>query len=188
VKKVKGKFVVFLNEDHLPEMTVNSRYESLMKNGEAEVSDYMKKKYEQFQWIKRSVKQRQETVLKVTDAIVKRQTQFLEHGPSHLKPMTLKTIAEMVGVHESTVSRATTKKYLQTPKGLFELKYFFTTNVGESAGEGQSSERVKIYIKNLIDEENKQKPLSDQKLSASLKSKYDIHVSRRTVAKYREEM
>ncbi|MBU9712119.1 RNA polymerase factor sigma-54 [Evansella tamaricis] len=187
VKKVNGEYIVFLNEDHLPELTMNSRYEALLKNSETEVSEYIHRKYEQFQWIKRSVEQRQQTLLKVTKAIVDYQQNFLEHGPSHLRPLTLKTIAEAIDVHESTVSRATTKKYLQTPKGLLELKYFFSSNVGNDSGEASSSERVKIYLKRLVDEENKQKPLSDQKLASALKEQ-GIHVSRRTVAKYRDEM
>ncbi|MBU9722226.1 MULTISPECIES: RNA polymerase factor sigma-54 [Bacillaceae] len=188
VKKVNGEYIVYLNEDHLPEMTMNPRYKALMNNGESDVSQYMKQKYEQFQWIRRSVMQRQETLLKVAKAIVDYQKAFLEKGPTELRPMTLKMIGEMVGAHESTVSRATTKKYIQTPKGLYELKYFFKSNVGDSDGEDTSSERVKIYLKRLVDKENKQKPLSDQKLMTALKAKYGIQVSRRTVAKYREEM
>ncbi|MCD8510085.1 MAG: RNA polymerase factor sigma-54 [Bacillus sp. (in: Bacteria)] len=188
VKKVKGQYLVFLNNEHLPVMTVNKRYEDLIKNGEAEVSQYMKQKYEQFQWIKRSIEQRQQTLLNVTKAIVEHQVEFFDEGPGHLKPLTLKTIAEKIQVHESTVSRATTKKYIQTPRGLYELKYFFTSTVGKNSDDSASSERVKIFIKGLVDEENKKKPLSDQKLSDLLMDQYGIKVSRRTVAKYRDEM
>lgn len=188
VKKVKGQYLVFLNNDHLPVMTVNKRYEALIKNGEAEVSNYMKQKYEQFLWIKRSIEQRQQTLLNVTKAIVEYQVDFFEEGPGHLKPLTLKAIADKIQVHESTVSRATTKKYVQTPRGLYELKYFFTSTVGKNSDDAASSERVKIVIKALIDEENKRKPLSDQKLADLMMEKHGIKVSRRTVAKYRDEM
>ncbi|MDQ0254591.1 RNA polymerase sigma-54 factor [Evansella vedderi] len=188
VKKVKGKYLVFLNDEHMPQMTINRRYAALMEEGEAEVSQYMRRKYEQFQWIKKSIEQRQQTLLSVTNAIVEHQLQFFEKGPEYLQPLTLKEIADIVQVHESTVSRATTKKYMQTPRGLFELKYFFTSTVGKDSGESSSSERVKIYLKKLVDEENKRKPLSDQKLSDLLKEQYGIQVSRRTVAKYRDEM
>ncbi|UTR11708.1 RNA polymerase factor sigma-54 [Evansella sp. LMS18] len=188
VNKINGEYIVYLNDDYMPVMTVNKQYEALINKEEAEVNEYLKRKYEQFQWIKRSIEQRQETLLKVSEAIVRYQKSFFEHGPSHLRPLTLKTIAEEVNVHESTVSRATTKKYIQTPKGLFELKYFFTSMVGKDTGESSSSERVKIYLKRLVDEEDKQKPLSDQKLANLLKELHGITVSRRTVAKYREEM
>ena len=189
VKKIHGEYAVFLNDEHMPTMTMNSRYQEMINNEESEVNKYMKQKYEQFQWIKKSIQQRQETLLKVSRAIVDYQEAFLENGPTHLRPLTLKTIAQEIEVHESTVSRATTKKYIQTPKGLYELKYFFTSMVGkDTIGESSSSEKVKIYLKRLVDEENKQKPLSDQKLANLLKEQYDITCSRRTVAKYREEM
>lgn len=189
VKKVNDEYFVFLNEQHLPKLMVNRQYEALMKNGESEVSEYMQKKYEQFLWIKKSIEQRQETLLKVTNAIVEEQRDFFEHGPTHIQPLTLKVIADKLNIHESTVSRATTNKYVQTPRGLFELKYFFTSAVGGSGvGDANSSEKVKALLKKIIDHEDKKKPLSDQKIAELLKNEHDIKVSRRTIAKYREEL
>ncbi|SDZ34843.1 RNA polymerase sigma-54 factor [Evansella caseinilytica] len=188
VKKIAGDYHVFLNDEYMPKMNMSKQYEFLISTGESEVGDYMRRKYEQFLWIKKSIEQRQQTLLKVAQAIVDHQKAFFDHGPSALRPLTLKTIAEMTNVHESTVSRATTKKYIQTPRGLLELKYFFTSVVGKDSMKAGSAEQVKAYLKQLIDEENKRKPLSDQKLSELLKAQYHIHVSRRTVAKYREEM
>lgn len=188
VIKVKNDFIVRLNEQHMPKMYINVDYEKMMQNKDAETQQYIKQKYDQFHWLKRSIAQRQQTILNVTEAIVRHQHDFFVHGASHLKPLTLKTIAEEADVHESTVSRATTKKYVQTPRGLFELKYFFNSMVGRDSTKSTSSERVKIYMKRLIDEENKLKPLSDQKIAELLKKQVEINVSRRTVAKYREEM
>ncbi|UCZ52628.1 RNA polymerase factor sigma-54 [Bacillus shivajii] len=188
LKKVQGQYIVVLNEQQLPKLLMNKKYESLLNEQGSEIEQYVKQKYEQFQWIIKSIQQRQETLKKVTEAIARHQYEFLEYGPSHLKPLTLKEIAEEVDVHESTVSRATTNKYVQTPKGLYELKYFFTSSVGKGTEESASSEKVKIFLKKMVDAENKKKPLSDQKLANELKEDHGIHVSRRTVAKYREEM
>ncbi|WP_096190202.1 RNA polymerase factor sigma-54 [Evansella halocellulosilytica] len=188
VKKIQGEYIVTLNEQHLPQVSMNVKYRSLLQDKGNEIEQYVKQKYDQFHWIMKSIRQRQETLKMVTEAIVNHQYDFLEFGPSHLKPLTLKDIAEEVDVHESTVSRATTNKYIQTSKGLYELKYFFTSTVGKGTSESTSSERVKIILKRLIDEESKRKPLSDQKLADELKNKHSITCSRRTVAKYREEM
>ncbi|MDG5786598.1 RNA polymerase factor sigma-54 [Evansella sp. AB-P1] len=188
VLKNNDGFDVVLNEEYMPKMTMNRRYEALLKNEDAEVNEYVKRKYEQFQWIKKSIEQRQRTIVNVTRAIMSYQVDFLKHGPTHLSPLTLKMIADEVQVHESTVSRVTTQKYVQTPKGLFELKYFFTSSVGKNSEESNSSEKVKSYLKRLVEEEKKQAPLSDQKLSEKLKEQFGITVSRRTVAKYREQM
>ncbi|WP_051314596.1 RNA polymerase factor sigma-54 [Alteribacter aurantiacus] len=190
VKKIEGEYKVILNDQYLPKVSLNRQYETMLKEKNEEINGYLKQKHEQLQWIIKSIMQRQDTLRKVTEAIVRHQESFLENGPGHLQPLTLKQIATIVDVHESTVSRATTKKYVQTPRGVFELKYFFNSMVGggTSGSEGASAEKVKIYLKRLVDEEAKAKPLSDQKLADLLKTKYDIHVSRRTVAKYRDEM
>lgn len=185
VLKTGDELVVKLADGHLPRMTMNREYEQLLQSGGAEVASYMKQKQEQFHWIKRSIQQRQETILNVTKAIVRHQEDFFLRGADYLKPLNLKTIAEEIEVHESTVSRATVKKYAQTPKGLFELKYFFRSGF---TGEGDdSADKVKLYLKRLIDEEEKKKPYSDQKIADLLEIK-GIQVSRRTVAKYREEL
>lgn len=189
VKKINGEYFVFLNDQYLPKLTINRQYEALIQNGNKEVSQYMQKKYEHFLWIKKSIQQRQETLYKVTSAIVDAQRSFFEYGPTHLKPLTLKMIATKLNIHESTVSRVTTKKYVQTPRGLFELKYFFTSAVGVNSVTGaNSSEKVKAILKEIVDEEDKKKPLSDQKIANVMKEKYQINVSRRTIAKYRDEM
>jgi RNA polymerase sigma-54 factor len=138
-------------------------------------------------WLAKSLEQRRLTLLKVTQAIVEAQLDFFERGVHYLKPMTQKEIAERVGLHESTISRATSNKYVQTPRGIFELKYFFTSALSTASGEAASSESVKRRIKALIDGEDRKSPLSDQKLSELLLAE-GIEISRRTVAKYREEM
>ncbi|MBM7096915.1 RNA polymerase factor sigma-54 [Bacillus sp. H-16] len=190
VKKIEGRYKVMLNDQYLPKVSLNRQYEKMLKENNEELNGYLKQKHEQLQWIIKSIAQRQQTLKNVTEAIIKHQEAFLDHGPGYLQPLTLKQIAQIVDVHESTVSRATTRKYVQTPRGVFELKYFFNSMVGGGAGgsDGTSSEKVKIYLKRLVDEEPKAKPLSDQKLAELLKSEHDIHVSRRTVAKYRDEM
>ncbi|WP_416147155.1 RNA polymerase factor sigma-54 [Salipaludibacillus sp. HK11] len=189
VTKVKNKFLVNLNEQHMPKMLINEEYKKMMGNKNVETKEYFKQKFYQFQWLKRSIVQRQQTILRVSEAIVDNQHAFFVHGPTHLKPLTLKRIAEEIKVHESTVSRATKNKYVQTPRGLYELKYFFNEMVGRDAAESSSSaERVKMFIKKMVDEENKQKPLSDQKIVHLMKSEFKINVSRRTIAKYREEL
>lgn len=187
VIQVSGRLHVKLAENHLPKLNMNRQYEQLLKDGGSEVADYMKQKHEQFLWLKKSIRQRQETIQKVTEAIVRYQEGFFLHGAEYLNPLTLKTIAEELDIHESTVSRATTRKYVQSPRGLYELKYFFKSGIAGVSSEGDSADKVKVYLKRLIDDEEKKKPLSDQKLAELLKMK-DIHVSRRTVAKYREEM
>ncbi|AOM81978.1 RNA polymerase sigma-54 factor RpoN [Salisediminibacterium beveridgei] len=184
---VNGSLHVKLAENHLPKLTMNKQYEQLLSDGGSEVAHYMKQKHEQFQWLKKSIRQRQETILKVTEAIVRHQEAFFLHGAEYLNPLNLKTIAEELDIHESTVSRATSKKYVQSPRGLYELKYFFKSGIAGSDGTGDSADKIKVNMKRLIDEEEKKKPLSDQKLAELLALK-EIHVSRRTVAKYREEL
>ncbi|MDO8643568.1 MAG: RNA polymerase sigma-54 factor, partial [bacterium] len=133
----------------------------------------------------RSIHQRQKTLYKVTSSIVKFQKHFLEKGPSALKPLILRDVAQDIGMHESTISRVTTRKYVQTPRGLFELKYFFNTRMPLSTGEATTSESIKNQIKQMIGAEDPQKPLSDQIIVEKLKQS-DVQVARRTVAKYRE--
>ncbi|PTL38870.1 RNA polymerase sigma-54 factor [Alkalicoccus saliphilus] len=188
IEKTSSGWTVSLNGAGLPQMKMNREYEQLLQKEKEDVQQYLRQKQEQFEWIKKSIAQRQDTILRVTKAIVEHQHDFLENGPEYVKPLTLRMIAEKLEIHESTVSRAATRKYVQTPRGLFELKYFFQSGIQRQAGEDQSAERAKIYLKRLIDEEKKQKPWSDQKLSALLEEKHQISLSRRTVAKYREEM
>ncbi|MBU8906703.1 RNA polymerase factor sigma-54 [Desertibacillus haloalkaliphilus] len=189
VEKVDGELVVTVHDDLLPPIKLNRQYQYLLQeNAETEASKYAKQKYQQMMWLLKSINQRQQTLFKVTEAIVEHQKEFFEDGTEALKPLTLKEIAEKVDVHESTVSRTTTQKYVQTPKGLFELKYFFTSGVQANNTTTSSSQSIKQMIKAMIDNENKQKPLSDQKIVNQLKEEKDVSISRRAVAKYRDEM
>jgi RNA polymerase sigma-54 factor len=188
VSLINDQFTVRLNEEYVPKIRINHDYKRLLTDQEHQIQTYMKQKFDQVQWINRSIAQRQQTILKVMTYIVQKQSSFFKYGPAYLKPLTLKDISFEAGIHESTVSRATVKKYAQTPWGLYELKYFFNAAVGKNSFSEVSSERVKVYLKRLINEENKQKPLSDQKIADILKKDYFTNVSRRTVAKYREEL
>ena len=138
-------------------------------------------------WLIRSIEQRRQTIYKVVEMIVKKQKNFFEKGKKYLKPMTLKEIADEIQVHESTVSRATNGKYVDTPMGIFELKYFFSSGVEGIDGKGISAESIKNYIKEIIEHEDPYKPLSDEKICKEL-SKKSIDISRRTVAKYRDDL
>ncbi|WP_129730039.1 RNA polymerase factor sigma-54 [Ectobacillus funiculus] len=187
VTKINNQLVIQLNEEHMPKIEVHAQYSALLREAEHEVASYISEKHQQLQWLVRSLEQRKRTLLQVMDVIVDRQREFFLNGPLFLKPLQLKEVAEELGFHESTISRAARGKYVQTPYGLMEMKYFFSNAV--SAGEeGTSSKRVKGLIQTLIDKENKKKPLSDQKICDLLTQQYDILVSRRTVAKYREQL
>lgn len=189
VEKRDGDYVVTVNDYMLPSIQLNRQYHYLLSQvGQDEAQKYMNEKYNKMLWLIRSIEQRRLTLQKLTEAIVKRQTEFLEKGLSYLKPLTLKEIADEIEVHESTVSRAVRQKIIQTPKGIFEMKDLFTSKVQSADGDGASSTAVKQAIVQLVEEENKQKPLSDQKISELLKEREGITISRRTVAKYREEL
>ncbi len=189
VVKVGDEYHILLNEDGMPRLRLSSYYQRALmdKDGSSETREYIKGKLRSATWLIRSIQQRQRTIYKVTESIVKKQREFLDHGVQHLKPMVLRDVAEDIGMHECTVSRVTTSKYVHTPQGVFELKYFFNSGIINSDGEGVSSESIKNKIKQLIDKENPKKPLSDQKLVAILKED-DVIVARRTVAKYRESL
>jgi len=186
VKKVDNHYIILVNESVTPRLTISKQYEKMV-HLDPEAKKYVHHKMNSALWLIKSIEQRRMTIYKVTEAIVQAQIDFFEKGISYLKPMTLKEIAETVGLHESTISRATNNKYVQTPKGLFELKYFFSSALSTSTGEVASSESVKIKLKEFIEQEDRSKPLSDQKLS-DMFQEMGITVSRRTVAKYREEI
>ncbi len=189
VERVGRDYVVIVNERSMPRLTINEFYRNLLlAKGDLhkETKDYIASKLSGALWLLKSIEQRRQTIFNVTTAIVELQRSFFEEGVRRLKPMTLRHVAEKVGLHESTVSRATTGKYAQTPRGVFELKYFFGSGVQTSSGESASAESIKSEIKRLVQEENQQKPLSDQKLAELLQEK-GIEIARRTVAKYREE-
>ena len=189
VEKVMGEYIVIVNDSSLPRLSINRFYERMLqeKSAQDETRIFINEKLNAAMWLAKSMEQRRLTLLRVTQAIVDLQYDFFEHGIHHLKPMTQKDIAERVQLHESTVSRATSNKYVQTPRGVFELKYFFTSALSTASGEATSSESVKKRIKLLIEQEDSGKPYSDQKLAEMLEGE-GIEISRRTVAKYREEM
>jgi RNA polymerase sigma-54 factor len=186
VEHVEGNYVILVNDSASPRLSINGHYQRMLKQ-EGEAKKFIHEKMNSALWLIKSIEQRRMTIYKVTEAIVEQQQDFFDHGVSCLKPMTLKEIAEKVGLHESTISRATNNKYVQTPRGIFELKYFFSSSLNTSNGETASSESVKSTLKRLVDEEDRKKPLSDQKLTDMLNTE-GICISRRTVAKYREEL
>ena len=151
----------------------------------AETQDYIQDKLKSAVWLIKSIHQRQRTIYKVTESIVNHQREFFEKGAAFIRPMILRDIANDIGMHESTVSRVTTNKYVHTPQGIYELKYFFNSGISKTDGDSLASESVKLKIKQLIDDEDPKKPLSDQKIVDLLK-KDGIKIARRTVAKYRD--
>ncbi|MCB2190389.1 MAG: RNA polymerase factor sigma-54 [Deltaproteobacteria bacterium] len=186
VYKVDGEFVIMLNEDGLPKLRVNNFYrESLALGGDAEAKEYVRGKLRSALWLIRSIHQRQRTIYKVTESIIKFQREFFEKGITKLKPLVLRDVAEDVGMHESTISRVTTNKYMHTPQGVFELKYFFNSGINRFQGQAMASEAVKERIRQIIAGEDSAKPLSDQAIAVMLERE-DIDIARRTVAKYRE--
>ncbi len=191
VYKVSGEYVITLNEDGLPKLRVSPYYLQLLKNGDAENApnkSYLSERLKAASWLIKSIHQRQNTIYRVTESIVKFQREFLELGVEKLKPLVLKDVADDIGMHESTVSRVTTNKFVHTPQGVFELKYFFTTGIkSNSGGADVSSSAIKEKIKNLIAAESSADPISDQKI-VELLAKDNIDIARRTVAKYREAL
>ncbi len=193
VYKVADEFVISLNEDGLPKLRISPYYKSVLQNAKADptksskdTKDYVQEKLRSAVWLIRSIHNRQKTIYKVTDAIVKRQRDFFDKGVQMLKPMILKDVANDIGMHESTISRVTTNKYVHTPVGIFELKYFFNSSIQSSDGsESLASEAVKDKLRQLVSKEDPKNPLSDQKI-VELLSKDNIDIARRTVAKYRD--
>ena len=189
VQKVSGEWVVTLNDDGLPRLRISPYYLKVLQESSkdgAQAKTYLNERLKAASWLIKSIQQRQQTILKVSESIVKFQKEFLEHGVDKLKPLVLKDVANDIGMHESTVSRVTTNKYMHTHQGVFELKYFFTTGIKSATGD-MSSNSVKERIKTLIAQENSKKPLSDQDI-VELMQKENIDIARRTVAKYRESM
>ena len=188
VSKVKDKWHVELNPDAAPKIRVNSHYANMIKQvGNSEDNTYLKNHLQEARWFIKSLLSRNETLLKVAREIVKRQKDFLEYGEEAMKALVLHDIAEVVDMHESTISRVTTKKYMHTPRGIFELKYFFSSHVSTASGGECSATAIRALIKKLVAAELPNKPLSDSKI-ANILSDQGINVARRTVAKYREAM
>ncbi|GAB6108585.1 RNA polymerase factor sigma-54 [Fusibacter bizertensis] len=189
VEKVKEEYVVTVNESASPRLQINGFYKSMLSqfSRDSLTNEYLSKNLQSALRIIKSIEQRRNTIYRVCTAIVEYQNDFFEKGLLYLKPLNLKDIADEIEVHESTVSRAVNGKYMQCPNGLFEIKYFFQSGVKGASGEGVSSESVKLVMKDMIDREDTKKPLSDQFLADEL-VKTGINISRRTVAKYRDEL
>ena len=186
VRRSTEGWVVELNPDALPRVGINQTYQNFIKSDDkSETNNYLKGQLQEARWFVKSLKSRAETLLKVGTCIVQEQIEFFEKGPVAMKPMVLADIADRVEMHESTISRVTTQKYMHTPRGTLELKYFFSSHVGTDGGGEASSTAIKEHIKELVSHENPKKPLSDNKLSQML-SERGFKVARRTVAKYRE--
>ena len=185
IKKVGSEYEVSLNDDGLPQLKINGFYKQMLRNQDKQGREFIQEKLRSAQWLLRSIQQRKRTIFRVTQSIVDRQKAFLEHGIPYLKPMILKDVAQDIEMHESTISRVTTNKYVHTPQGVFELKFFFTSSLQSSeGGEDVSSLTVKEKIRQLIADEDGKKPLSDQEIVKILKTE-GVSIARRTVAKYR---
>ena len=188
VFKDKGRWKVELNPETAPRLRVNPDYAALVqRNGKEADNTFLKDNLQEARWFIKSLKSRNETLLKVASKIIEHQKDFLEHGPEAMKPLVLHHIAETVEMHESTISRVTTQKYMHTPRGIFELKYFFSSHVGTESGGECSSTAIRAIIKKLVAAENPQKPLSDSKITKLL-AEQGITIARRTIAKYRESL
>jgi RNA polymerase sigma-54 factor len=188
VKKFKGVWRAELNPDISPRLRINRQYERMIHRGDSSAQNkYLQEQLQQARWFIKSVKSRNETLLKVARTIVDRQRAFFDHGPEAMKPLVLHDVAEAVSMHESTVSRVTTNKYMLTPRGVFELKYFFSSHVATSDGGTCSSVAIRSLIKKLVEAEIGSKPISDSKI-AEILAQQGINVARRTIAKYRESM
>ena len=188
VYKIGEEYVVVLNDEGLPNLRINPLYAGEGKTGaqaDPKAEEYINDKMRSAMWLIKSIQQRQRTVYKVAKSLVKFQRDFLDRGIEYLKPLVLRDIAEDIGMHESTISRVTTNKYMQTPQGLYELKYFFNSGISTNEGDFIASESVKNKIKEIVDAEDPRKPYSDQRL-AELLSAHNINIARRTVTKYRE--
>jgi RNA polymerase sigma-54 factor len=187
VYKLGDEYTIVLNEDGIPRLRVNSLYRSLLRSSGNDARQYVEQKLRSALWLIKSVDQRQRTLRKVTQSIVKFQREFLDRGLAHLRPLSLRDVGEDIGMHESTISRVTTNKYVETPQGLFELKFFFHSGIASGDGEMVSSVSVKKMIQDILAAEDSAKPQSDQEVAQALQ-KRGLTIARRTVAKYREEL
>lgn len=187
VRKIKGVWVAALNPDAMPKLKVNRLYADILQRNRGGNSQQISAQLQEAKWLIKNVQQRFETILRVSQAIVDRQRNFLEHGEVAMRPLVLREIADTLSLHESTVSRVTTQKFMHTPRGIFELKYFFGSHVATEAGGSASSTAIRALIKQLVSAENTRAPLSDGQISELL-GQQGIVVARRTIAKYRESM
>ncbi len=189
MEKIGDEYVVLVNDSTAPRLNISPYYQKMLlaADKESNTSKFLSGRLNSALWLIRSIEQRRQTIHNVVTAVVGYQRDFLEYGPKHLKTLTLKQIADEVGVHESTVSRSINGKYMQTPRGLFEIRYFFTSGVTGNDGSSIASESIKTIIKEMVDNEDPKAPLSDQAIAESM-VECGIEISRRTIAKYRDEM
>jgi len=187
VKKTKNVWVASLNPDAMPKLRINRMYADILQNSRGQSNGQLSHQLQEARWLIKNVQQRFETILRVSQAIVDRQRHFFEHGEVAMRPLVLREIADTLGLHESTVSRVTTQKFMFTPRGIFELKYFFGSHVSTEAGGACSATAIRALIKQLVAAEDAKKPLSDNKISEIL-GQQGIVVARRTIAKYRESL
>ncbi|MEN1967053.1 RNA polymerase factor sigma-54 [Lentibacillus sp. N15] len=180
-------FSVYLNDGYVPRIQMNSQYAEYL-TGKTDVTGYMQHKYKSYQWLVNSLEQRRSTILKIVDVVIKKQHDFLKNGFAALQPLTLKEVAEEIDMHESTVSRATMNKVIQTPQGAYDIRRLFASKLTADNGDSASQATVKLLLKDIVEKESKRKPYSDQKIADYFKTKKGITISRRTVAKYREEL
>ncbi|HEY8118412.1 MAG TPA: RNA polymerase factor sigma-54 [Methylophilaceae bacterium] len=187
VKKVKGIWIASLNDEVVPKLRINQLYAGILKRNRDSSSQYLMSQMQEAKWMIKNIQQRFSTILRVSQAIVDRQRNFFEHGEVAMRPLVLREIADELGLHESTISRVTTRKYMLTPRGVYELKYFFGSHVATESGGACSATAIRALIKQMVSEENQKKPLSDNQITDIL-SKQGIVVARRTIAKYRESL
>ncbi|ADQ83402.1 RNA polymerase factor sigma-54 [Methylovorus sp. MP688] len=187
VKKIKGVWLAHLNDEVVPKLRINQLYAGILKRNRESSSQYLMSQMQEAKWMIKNIQQRFSTILRVSQAIVDRQRNFFEHGEVAMRPLVLREIADELGLHESTVSRVTTRKYMLTPRGVYELKYFFGSHVATESGGACSATAIRALIKQMVSEENPKKPLSDNQITDIL-GKQGIVVARRTIAKYRESL
>ncbi len=190
VRKIDGEFIIHLNEEDIPNLKLSSQLQELLQSEESmdkQSKRYVKEKLKDAGWFIKSLHQRQRTIFKVMESILKFQHEFFEHGATHLRPLILRDVAEDIEMHESTISRVTSNKYVHTPLGIYELKYFFSTAIPRQGEDALAAESIRERIRKMILEENPHKPLSDNSISLQLDAD-NIKIARRTVAKYREQM
>jgi RNA polymerase sigma-54 factor len=187
VKKIKGHWVASLNDEVVPKLRINQMYADILKRNRDSSNQYLNSQMQEAKWMIKNIQQRFITILRVAQSIVNNQTAFLEHGEIAMRPLILREIADELGLHESTVSRVTTRKYMLTPRGVYELKYFFGSHVATESGGACSATAIRALIKQMVAEENPKKPLSDNLITEIL-CKQGIVVARRTIAKYRESL
>lgn len=188
LEKVGNEYVILINDNSVPRITINSAYRSVLnKNSDSKTRRFVESKLNAAAWLLRSIEQRRLTLYKVASCLVELQRDFLDNGVKYLKPLNLKRVADIVGLHESTVSRATSNKYIQTPQGVLEMKYFFSSGLINSSGATVSAESIKKILQEIVASEDAKEPYNDQKIAEILKRR-DVNISRRTVAKYRDEL